>query len=419
MPYNPLPIILAFAGAYLLIKVRFFYILHPVRSFGSAIRALSDKKSLTSFMLALAGTLGVGNVLGVAMGIIVGGAGSVFWLLLSAIPASVLKYSEVVLASDGDRGRGGMHCFLRERFPVAGRSLSAIYATACLLLSLFMGAALQVKSVAALISPFGADTLIVAAVAVFVVLLSVVRGAEAVGKITLIVIPLTTMIYIFLTISIIASSYERIPDVVSMIIGDAFSPRAGAGGACGFLTSMALREGFARGMLSNEAGAGTSTMAHACGGERSSRVRGLLGVLEVFFDTVLLCGLTALAILTAVPDPWAYDNGMELVLSSVRLGIGGEYAPLLVLSVISFAYSTVICWYYYGSECMRFAFGGRYGGAFTLLFLTFVFVGVFISEWILVLVADVLLLIMTALTVPTLIKSSDRIVELSELLKTK
>lgn len=414
MLYNPLPLLLALAGGYLLIKLRFFYILHPARSFGKAFGALRDKKSLTAFTLALAGTLGVGNVLGVALGIIVGGAGSVFWLILSAIPASVLKYSEVVLASDGAVGRGGMYWCIRDSFPRAGKGLSFVYAAACLLLSLLMGAALQSRSVIDAADVLGLDIAPTAVFLTAIVLISIIWGGGVIGKITLIVIPLTTIIYIFTASSVIIAASERLPEVIRMIISDAFSPRAGLGGVLGFLTSHAVREGFARGMLSNEAGAGTSTLAHACGSEKEHGVRGLLGVLEVFFDTVLLCTLTALSVLCAVPDPSVYSGGMELVLAATRSTLGGLPSLLVAASVFSFAYSTVICWYYYGGECVRQLFGREYRIAFTMLFLTFVISGALISERILVLLSDALLLIMTALTLPTLIKNSDRIVSLSE-----
>lgn len=416
MLYNPLPLIMLIVGIYLLARIGFFYFLHPFRAFSEPVRSLGDRRNLAAFTLALAGTLGVGNVLGVALGIIVGGPGSVFWLLISSVPAGVLKYAEVTLAEDRrEREHGGMFYCIRGDFGRLGMPLSTVYSVACLLLSFVMGAALQTRTVAdGADELLGISPLLVGIISAIIVFISVFKGGKIISKITAIVIPMTTIIYIFIASGAIITGFDRIVEVIELIIKDAFSPMSGVGGALGLLTSSCMREGFARGMLSNEAGSGTSGMAHASGTPMKPAARGLLGVLEVFFDTTLLCMLTALAILVSVPDPSLYDGGMDLIIAAISASLGPLAPWGVLLCVLGFAYSTVICWYYYGRECVAQLLGERGGAAFTVLFVGFVLLGATFSEWALVAFADALLLILTLLTLPVLIKNSDRIKALSE-----
>ena len=335
----------------------------------------------------------------------------------SAIPASVLKYSEVSLSEDvsAREGRGMFYC-IRRSFGKCGTALSYVYALACLLLSLVMGAALQTRSVVdAAHVLYGTEPIFTAVIAAVIVLVSAVWGGRMIGRITLIVIPLTTIIYIFLTFGTIMGNFSRFPEVINAILTDAFTIDSGVGGLVGFLTSRSVSEGFARGILSNEAGAGTSTLGHATGGETTPATKGLHGVLEVFFDTTLLCMLTAFAVLLSVPDPSSFSGGVELVFYAIESSLGGFSSVLTALCILAFAYSTVICWYYYGTECVTQLTGRKVSPiVFMPIFLLFVFTGAFISDVVLVALTDCLMLVLTLLTLPVLIKSSDRIVFLSE-----
>ena len=420
MNFNPLPIFLAAVGTYLLIKLRGFYIFHPIRTLCRGMRAIKGKQARRSFSLALAGTLGVGNVFGVAIGIIIGGAGSVFWLFVSMIFAMVIKYSEVVIASDNlhhdTDTHGGMAYVLATCDRRFGRSLSALYSACVLVISLVMGSALQsdaiVKSANASvkISPS-----LIAFSLVILTLFSIIGGASRIEKITAIIIPLTTIIYIFITSSIIFVNFSKLGDAIAEVLDSAFSPRSAMGGILGFLMCAPLREGFARGILSNEAGAGTSSMAHSRSGLLSPCTAGILGIFEVWFDTGLICMLTAFSILLSVPDPYVFTDGMQLVAYSVGnlFGTGGKY--LLLLSVFAFAFATIICWYYYGSEAWSSLFGKRKRVAFLPLFLFSVYLGCFADTTMLITLTDLLMLIAGMLTLFAIVKSSDRIRELSEL----
>ena len=414
-----LPIILAAVGSYFLIRLRFFFILHPIKTARRGLRAIRDKRALRSFSLALAGTLGVGNVFGVAIGIIIGGPGSLFWLFASMLFAMVIKFAEVVISSDNlfhdTDTHGGFFYVIRASSRRMGRHLSCLYALATLGLSLVMGASLQTGAIRESLLevtdvPRGSLALILA----FLTLVAIIGGTGKIEKITALIIPMTTIIYIFITLSVIIMNINGFSSVLKSVINSAFRTESVLGGGVSFLTLAPIREGFARGILSNEAGAGTSAIAHARSGVLSPATAGLLGIFEVWFDTGLICMLTGFSILLSVPDLTPFSGGMELVMYAVgnQFGALGKYAVLFC--VFAFAFATVICWYYYGSESFSQIFGKSKRAVFLPLFLVFVCLGCFIDSYFLVSLTDALMTLATALTLCALIKNSDRIVHLSE-----
>lgn len=420
MQFNPLPMLLFAVGTYFLIKLRFFFILHPVRTLSRGLRAIKGKRARRSFSLALAGTLGVGNVFGVAVGIMIGGAGSLFWLFVSMFFAMVIKYCEVLISADNlyheVDTHGGIYFVLRSSFRRLGTPLATLYSFVVLLLSLVMGGALQSAAmVGSARTSFGITPLFMAVLTVAFIFLGILGGNDRIEKITAFAIPLTTIIYIFLTLSVIIRNSDAFAYTLKLVVTSAFSPRSAIGGGVGFLMSAPLREGFARGLLSNEAGAGTSSMAHSRSGLISPCSAGILGILEVWFDTGLICMLTGFSILLSVPDPSAFSDGMAIVCYSVGNLFGTAGKSLLTLTVFSFAFATVICWYYYGTEAWATLFGKGKRAVFLPLFLLFVFLGCFLDSLLLVTLTDVLMLIASILTLLALIKSSDRIKALSEL----
>ena len=408
-----LPIVITLGGLFVIIRLRAFFILHPIRTCKALLFSLESREARSSLALALAGTLGIGNIVGVAVGISIGGAGSVFWLLISALFASALKYAESTLAADMHTAASdGMMSVLASSFPRRGRALSVTYAVACLALSLVMGAALQSSGVISSAARFSVSPLAVGLFFTIAVLVVIVCGAERVSSFTTLIIPITTVLYIFLALATIFSAPSRIHGAVADIFRSAFSPSAATGGTAGFLTSRALREGFSRGLLSNEAGAGTSSLAHSRLAHEPAAA-GLLGMCEVFFDTVLLCPLTALAILVTVPDPASYTSGASLVLASIGTALGGYSSYLVLICMAAFAFSTVICWYCYGSRCLSFL-GVRGGFPYLLVYLASTLSGAFITDRALIVLTDHILLLLTILTGLAIIKNSDRLVRLSE-----
>ena len=411
-----LPVLVTGAGLFFIFELRGFFILHPWRTLSKLSSSFSDRAGFRAFSLALAGTLGVGNIFGVAAGIIIGGAGSVLWLFVSSLFAMVIKYAETTLAASGATdGHGGMHVTLCSVFSRVGRPLSVVYAFLCLLLALFMGFCLQSASVITVASiSLGISATAAAVVLVILLIPSVIYGGSKIERFTAFAIPLTTVVYIIMTFAVIFVNAFQLPRVINEIISSALSPLAAGGGTVSFLSSTALREGYSRGILSNEAGAGTSAMAHSRASDRDPAVAGLYGMCEVFFDTLLLCTLTALAILTAVPDYADYSSPMSLVSDAFTSSLGDAAGVVLFLCIFLFAYSTVVCWFYYGSECVEYLFGKRLRWAFFLLFVIFVSLGSLGELNITLAVTDLALLLMSVITLLTLVRCSDKIKALTE-----
>ncbi len=411
---NLLPLVIFFTAIFLFFKLDFLFLKHPVRCFKIFKNSFSNRGSFRALMLSLAGTLGVGNIIGVAFGISVGGAGSVFWLIISAFFSMIIKYAEATIALDskGEDG-GGMMYVIKKTFPEKLSSLSYVYAVLCLILSLTMGAALQSRSAAECF--FGEDiifSIFIAAFFTITVAVAIFGGAEKIEKLTAYVIPLAALIYIILASFLIFKNSNELPGAVKNIFSSAFTFRSAVGGISGYIIILSVREGFCRGLLSNEAGAGTSSMAHSRNDTKKPAEAGILGICEVFIDTVILCPLTALAVLCAVPDTSVYKSGMEIIFAAFS-PLGEAPRLLLSLCIVLFAYSTIICWYFYGSLSFKFIFKKQHK-CFDFFFLTAVFIGSLTNSSYLIRISDYLLFFMSIISISTVIKSSDRIRYLSE-----
>ena len=397
---NALPIIICALGLFLLIKLRFFYIMHPRRIISAVIPSLKSRQSRESFFLALAGTLGVGNIFGVSLGIIVGGAGSVFWICVSAIFSMIIKYSEVLLGFSCSNTRFGMPSVIKASCGVLGAPLAGAYALLGALLSLFMGAIMQTRSIIDTALEGGIDTAITTVIVLILILYFVVFGSDIIKKVTYYIVPLTTIIYILLSLLVIFANFSKIPDTIFYIVKSAFSARGATGGVMGALVRCGFQDGFLRGVMSNEAGAGTSLIGHSVDGERRAGVAGVFGLFEVVFDTLLLCPLTGLVIVVSGVE--IVRSPMQLVVFAFGSVMGACASPVLTFLVFSFAYSTLMSLYYYGlvyTEYLSFS-----KAAFSVLFLSCITISHLFSDTF-VSVIDTLLLLMTLPTAFCIIKN--------------
>ncbi len=406
-----LPVLVTAVGLFLLIKLRFFFILHPIRTAREFLSGLRDREARRSFFLALAGTLGVGNIFGVSAGLMIGGAGSLFWLFVSTFFAMIIKYAETLLVFDGNIDRGGMSALLGKVFRSAGRYLSPIYALLMLLLALFMGSAMQ----SAALIDVAEQTLSVHPIFTLIILLilltpCLIGGTRKIENITEIIIPLTTIIYILMCFIVIFKNFSRLGDTINLIITSAFNFKSVLGGGISFL---AVREGFARGILSNEAGVGTSAMAHSRSMGRTPHVAGLFAMCEVVFDSTLLCMLTGIAILLAVPDVSIFSTPMALVSAAFYSVLGGLSSVLLPVVILAFAYATLICWYFYGRECTSLYFP-LLNKLYPVAFIFCIVISRVLKSNFLLYIIDLLLLLMSLMTLSAIIKKSSKIAEISK-----
>lgn len=403
-------IICAFVGGVMLISLRGFFILHPIRCARALLPNLSDRAHRRSLALALAGTLGVGNIYGVAIGLILGGAGSMFWLFVSAIFALIIKYSECVMAVSKNYGIGkGMMGVLPATFERTGKTLSKIYAVLMLLLSLLMGSFIQADSlISSAVYLLPVSRIAVAVILLFLVAIVISGGGEKIKSATELMIPLVTATYIILALVIIIENIFGVGEIFSLILSSAFSGKAMLFGIIPTVNITAFSEGFARGILSNEAGVGTSSIAHTereKGVKSTPAIAGLFGMCEIFFDTLILCMLTGFMILLTVNEPQSYTSPMTLVFDAVRLGAGDFWLPVLLICIFFFAYSTIICWYYYGGECIRFLGLSHLRFFYLFLFLIFIILASFADTYLALITNDLVLLLMSVPTGAAILKN--------------
>lgn len=363
------PLMLMGCGVGFLFCLRGGPLRHPCSVFRAMTRrergdGISPFRALT---LALAGTLGVGNIVGVASAIAMGGAGAVFWMWVSASLAMILKYAEIVLAvkhrrlgQDGVPYGGAMYyirdCFDAKKMPRMGAALAAVFAVLCIVDALSTGCVIQVNAVAsAFEGVFGLPVWVCGAILTVICLFLVGRGVGSLSFLTERLVPLMTGGYLLLSAAVLILRADAIPDAFADIFRDAFTPRSAAGGVFGFLLNRGVRYGTMRGLLSNEAGCGTAPIAHAASNTKSPVEQGFWGLFEVFVDTILLCTVTALVILVEpqVVTVFAGD-GVMMTIGAYAAVLGQGAACFLAAAVLLFGFATVLCWSHYGAECVRY-----------------------------------------------------------------
>ena len=362
-----IPVFLLLCGGFFLLYLRGKPFTAPRGMLRAMGRSSSDGVSpFRAVTMALAGTLGVGNVVGVAGALLIGGAGAIFWMWISALFAMILKYAEILLAVAHSQTRrnktrfgGAVYyikaCFSECNHPRLGTILSFVFSLLMILNALCMGCIIQVNAVASVSEGvLGISPILIGGLLLLLTAPVILRGTKGISALTEYLVPIMSLGYAILSIAVLLIRRDEVLPAFSRIFSEALSPMGAAGGATGFLTARALRVGTMRGLLSNEAGCGTAPTAHASANTDSPAAQGVWGIFEVFVDTILLCTLTALVILVAIPD--LHDFGLSPVMMTARaygsvLGEWSEY--FFATAVFCFGYATLICWAGYGMESVR------------------------------------------------------------------
>ncbi|MBQ4111509.1 MAG: alanine:cation symporter family protein [Clostridia bacterium] len=431
------PILLFCVGFFYIFRLGGFYLLHPLRCVrllftGKRSDGISPFRALT---VALAGTLGVGNIVGVASALYLGGPGAVLWMLIAALVAMVLKYAEITLAlrhrrtlPDGSSTGGAPYymedCLKQRGFPRAGRCLAVLFAVLCLVNAVTMGSLLQINAVSgAMEEGFSVPPLVTGVGIALLATVTVLGGARRISALTEKLVPFMTVAFLVVTLAVLYLRRERIPGALAMIGRDALNPVGVGGGLVGFLTARGVRFGVMRGLVSNEAGCGTAPMAHASADTDLPARQGLFGLVEVFVDTVLLCTLTALCILVSDSGPAAFGEDVtrtaQAAFSSV---LGGWAGGFFALSIFLFGVATVICWAHYGMTCVDYLLPhgrGRGGGkgCYILLLTASLIVGAVATPSLAWGLADVAISLMTLLNLMVLMALHREVAEETELLE--
>lgn len=334
---------------------------------------------------ALAGTVGTGNIAGVAGAIALGGPGAVFWMWCSALLGMCTKFSEVTLAvhfreknEHGDWVGGPMY-YIKNGLSKKWHFLATLYAILGILTVFGTGNATQVNTIVASIdsalvnmglidqASMGLKLGIGIIIAVLVAIV-LVGGVKRIGSVTEKLVPFMALLYIVLGIGVVILNIGEVPGVFKAIFAGAFSPRGITGGIVGSMF-MAMKRGFSRGIFSNEAGLGTGSIAHACADTKEPVKQGLLGIFEVFTDTILICTLTALVILcSGIPIGFGADAGAELTISGFTATYGNWISIFTAVALCCFAFSTIIGWGLYGARCIEFLFSSKVIKPFMLVY---------------------------------------------------
>ena len=329
-----------------------------------------------SFCTALAATLGTGNITGVATALIFGGPGAVFWMWVSAFFGMMTNYGENYLGIryryKDKKGRwvGGAMVYMERG--LNSRFLAVLFAVCCLIASLGMGNMVQGNSMAkGLETAFGIPPFITGSVCMILLAVIVTGGVKRVASLTEKLVPCMAGIYLLGALAVLAANWQAVPKALEMIFTQAFQIRAGVGGAAGYTVRQALRMGVARGIFSNEAGLGSSVMAHVQSDVESPQIQGMWGMLEVFIDTMVGCTVTALVILVSgVYQPELYldqiSRGIEPVDGTTLTGQAFAAvipwgAQFLAAATALFAFATIAGWSYFGEQTA--AYLGKEKGA--------------------------------------------------------
>lgn len=419
------PIVLIVAGLFFCVRLHFFHFLHPLK----LLRALKPEKkqkgvsSAKALTLALAGTLGVGNMVGVASAIVLGGFGAVFWMWISALVAMVLKYAEIVLAmrhrrfdAEG-RPHGAAMYYIRKCFRgKAGVILAGTFAAFCVFNAFSMGSMIQVNASAnAMEGTFGIPAIAIGIGFASIALVAMSRGRFGILMLTEKIVPLMTGGFVLLSLIVIFTHPRATADAFGKIFEDAFTIKSGLAGVSGFFLSGALRYGTMRGILSNEAGCGTAPAAHAVSDCSVPARQGVWGILEVFVDTILLCTLTALVIIIGFDSVNVGGDYMLITLDAYSASLGNAAAYFIALSVLLFGLATVLCWGHYGMESVEY-FSKRKAvrRGFILLYTISVLVGSVASTELIWEAADISIGIMTIINLSALLLMSKEVKEETE-----
>ncbi|CAI8175798.1 MAG: alanine:cation symporter family protein [Flavobacteriaceae bacterium] len=354
---------------------------------------------------AVSGTVGLGNIAGVAVAIAIGGPGATFWMIVCGLIGMSTKFVECTLGvkyrdvgNDGTVYGGPMYYLSRGLDQMGlkflGKALAVVFAILCVGASFGGGNAFQSNQAAVQLTTMfnlqgGATGVIIGVVLAILVGIVIIGGIKKIASVTEKIVPFMAGIYVLASLIIIFSNISYIGDAFGMIFSGAFSPEAGLGGVMGVIIV-----GFQRAAFSNEAGAGSAAIAHSAVKTKYPASEGVVALLEPFIDTVVICTMTALVIIFFNMDAGAFDYG-NAVGSTVLLNESGTYVGgvdltsmaydsvipgfryVLTIAIILFAFSTMISWSYYGLQSWKFLFGrGKAADtAYKILFLLFVVIG--------------------------------------------
>lgn len=341
-----------------------------------------DISHFSALMTALAATVGIGNIVGVATAITLGGPGAVFWMWVTGLAGMATKYAEAVLAvkyrEKGTQGmRGGPMYYIANGagLPCLGKLFAIFTAFA----AFGIGNMTQANATAKILeSTFHIPTYVTGWTLMILTGLVILGGIKSIAKFTSVLVPIMIFAYVGMALVVLALQFDHIPHAFSLIFHHAFNPSAATGGFAGATIAAAIRFGVARGVFSNESGLGSGPIAAAAARTNDPVKQALVSMTQTFIDTLVVCTLTALVILTAQSWTLGVSAG-ELTSFSVAESLGDTGKIIVSITTALFAYSTIIGWSYYGEKAIEYLLGSSIVAAYRVIFIVAIAIGATLS----------------------------------------
>ncbi|MDL0416561.1 sodium:alanine symporter family protein [Clostridioides difficile] len=396
----PLLVLLVGTGILLTVKLGVVQITKLPRAlkliFSAENKGSGDVSSFAALCTALAATVGTGNIVGVATAIKAGGPGALFWMWIAAFFGMATKYSEGVLAikyrtkDKNGQVSGGPMYYIVNGMGEKWRPLAIFFAISGILVALLgIGTFTQVNSITdAINNSFGIDSRITGVVLAVFVALVVFGGLKSISNVATKIVPFMAIIYVVICGIILISFWNKIPETFMLIIKSAFTPTAATGGFLGATMSLAIRNGIARGVFSNESGLGSAPIAAAAAKTEWPAEQGLISMTGTFIDTIIICTLTGFSLV--ISGVWCSDLNGAVMTQAAFNGAIPTFGPiLLTVSLTLFAFTTILGWSYYGERCFEFLFGVKGMNGYRTVFVAMVLLGAFLKLEVVWIIADI------------------------------
>ena len=396
----PLITLLVGTGIYLTLRLKLLQVVRLPKALSLIFKAKNhgegDVSSFKALCVALAATVGTGNIVGVATAVKIGGPGAIFWMWMAAFFGMATKYAEGLLAvkyrSTDAKGNiaGGPMYYIRQGMGEKYKPLATFFAAATILVAYFgIGTFPQVNAIvdSAEIS-FGLSKVLTGAVLTILIAAITIGGLQSIAKVAAKVIPFMAVMYIAISVGLIAMNFDGIPAAVALIFESAFTGTAAAGGFAGSTIMMAMQNGIARGVFSNESGLGSAPIAAAAAKTKEPAEQGLISMTGTFIDTLIICTMTGLAlVLTGV---WQGDAaGAAMTSAAFASAYGAMGSSLLTIALVLFAFTTILGWNYYGERACIYLFGTKGVMPYRVIFIALIASGGFLKLEAIWILADI------------------------------
>ncbi|HEM4989618.1 TPA: sodium:alanine symporter family protein [Streptococcus suis] len=397
----PLLLLLVGTGVYFTLRLGVFQIGKLPTAFrlifSSDQSGQGDVSSFAALCTALAATVGTGNIVGVATAITTGGPGALFWMWVAAFFGMATKYAEGFLAikyrtkdANGQAAGGPMH-YITLGMGQKWKPLAVFFAISGVLVALLgIGTFSQVNSItASLEMSFGLAPQLISILTAILIAFFIFGGIEKISDVSTKVVPFMAILYILASITVLAVHWDQLLPTLALVFKSAFTPAAAVGGFVGATVKEAIQRGIARGVFSNESGLGSAPIAAAAAKSDNPVEQGLISMTGTFIDTLIICTLTGLTILVTGQWSVAGLSGAPLTQAAFATVFGSTGSIALTISLVLFAFTTILGWSYYGERCIEFLFGTKSILPYRLLFVAMVALGGFLKLDLIWTIADI------------------------------